>query len=105
MLNYIDEIYKLTNFAILTPSNLLNNIKLENYEEIRYYKDNGDLICEMVSIEDKEVVRYIYTFDLSDKLNKAIIYFGTETMEIFNRDKKLKKCLSQYDNLKSRNAI
>ena len=60
MFNYIDEIYKLTNFAILTPSNLLNNIKLENYEEIRYYKDNGDLICEMVSIEDKEVVRYIY---------------------------------------------
>jgi len=55
----IEKIYELTNLEILTPHNLLDNIQLENYNEIKYYKEDQLLICEMQSTEDDEEVRYI----------------------------------------------
>ncbi|WP_285121817.1 hypothetical protein, partial [Lactococcus petauri] len=57
---HIDKIYELTTSAILTPANLLKNIKLENYNEIKYYKENNELICEMTSTEEEDLVKYVY---------------------------------------------
>lgn len=93
---HIDKIYELTASAILTPANLLKNIKLENYNEIKYYKENNELICEMTSTEEEELVKYIYQFDLSDKLNRATILFEEEEIEIFNREKELRISIEEY---------
>lgn len=86
----IKRIYELTNLEILTPHNLLDNIQLDNYREIKYYKKYQMLICEMISIEDDDVVRYLYKFSMDNKLQTATIYLGAETMEIFNRQRELK---------------
>jgi len=86
----IPRIYELTNLEILTPHNLLDNKQLDNYREIKYYKKYQMLICEMISIEDDDVVRYLYKFSMDNKLQTATIYLGAETMEIFNRQRELK---------------
>ncbi|MFL2106343.1 hypothetical protein [Desemzia sp. FAM 23991] len=93
MSSYIEKVYELTNLSILTPSNLLSNIKLDNYKEVKYYKIENTLICEMVSVEENEEVHYRYEFDTKDKLQKAIIVYQSEEMEIFNREKELNELL------------
>ena len=35
----MEQVYGLTNLALLTPQNLVENIQLENYLEIKYYKN------------------------------------------------------------------
>ena len=93
----IERIYELTNLKILTPHNLLDNIQLTNYYEIKYYKEEKMIICEMKSIEDEEEVRYIYRFSMDNKLQEAIIIYGSEKMEIFNRSKELKTVIKNHE--------
>lgn len=38
MKSLMSQVYELTNLALLTPQNLVENIQLENYLEIKYYK-------------------------------------------------------------------
>lgn len=93
----IKRIYELTNLEILTPHNLLDNIQLDNYREIKYYKEDQILICEMISIEDDDEVRYLYEFSMDNKLQKATILLDSERMEIFNRSKELKNVIKYYE--------
>ena len=102
MSNYINRIYELNNLSILTPVTLVSNIKLDNYHEVKYYKQKNTLICEMISIENEEEIRYMYEFDEEDKLQKATILYGIEKMEIFNRNNELKLLLSEHENKKVR---
>lgn len=87
----------MTNAQILTPHNLLDNIKLDNYQEIKYYKNESSLYCEMKSIENNEEIRYLYEFGMDNKLQRAQIFSDVEVMEIFNRSKELKIALENYD--------
>src|SRR5690625_3757950 len=93
----IKRIYELTNSEILTPHNLLDNIQLDNYREIKYYKEDQMLICEMISVENDGEVRYLYRFSMDNKLQTATIYLGSETMEIFNRRKELENEIKHYE--------
>ncbi|EAE3409303.1 TPA: hypothetical protein PNM84_001355 [Listeria monocytogenes] len=102
MSTYLEDIYKLTNKTILTPSNLLSNIKLDNYNEVKYYKEDNMIICEMSSLEDDEEIKYFYKFDMSDKLQQATILYGLEEIEIFNRNKELTAAIEEYKNIKSK---
>ena len=72
---------------------MLDNIQLENYQEIKYYKQEQILFCEMKSIEDGKEVCYIYEFGMDNKLQKATIFFDSGSMEIFNRFKSWNKHL------------
>lgn len=98
MNNQIERIYELTNLTILTPHNLIENIKLENYTEIKFYKEEKNIICKMTSIEDNEEVHYLYEFDRNDNLKTAKILYGSEELEIFNRSKELKHLINQHEN-------
>lgn len=97
MKNHIERIYELTNLAILTPSNLIENIKLENYIEIKFYKEETNVICEMTSLEENEEVFYFYEFDRNDNLQVAKILYGSDELEIFNRSKELEQLLNQHE--------
>ncbi|MEI5994121.1 hypothetical protein [Candidatus Enterococcus mansonii] len=96
MYNQIERIYELTNSTILTPYNLLENIKLNNYSEINYYKEEQNIICRMTSLEDNEEVNYFYVFDKKDNLLTAKILYGTEELEIFNRSKELNSLIEHH---------
>lgn len=96
----LDEIVALNNDCILTPYNLLENAKLQNYKYVKYYKKDGYLICEMqFDIFKKDYVFYYY-FDKNDKLHeiykeengKIELYFSREN-EILKKTKELKELL------------
>lgn len=103
MYSQIEKIYKLTNSTVLTPHNLLDNIKLSNYTEIKYYKENNDIICQMTSLENQEEVHYLYVFDKNEHLQTAKILYGSEELEIFNRSKELEKLIHDYEKQRSLN--
>ena len=96
----LDEIVALNNDCILTPYNLLENAKLQNYKYVKYYKKDGYLICEMqFDVFKKDYVFYYY-FDKNDKLHeiykeengKIELYFSREN-EILKKTKELKELL------------
>ena len=86
----------------MTPVTLVSKINLVNFYKVKYYKQKNALICEMISIENEEEIRYMYEFDAEDKLQKATILYGIEKMEIFNRNNELKLLLSEHENKKVR---
>ena len=100
----LDEIAALNNDYILTPYNLLENAKLQNYKYVKYYKKDGYLICEMqFDVFKKDYVFYYY-FDKNDKLHeiykeengKIELYFSREE-EILKKTKELKELLGNSD--------
>ncbi|EFU05742.1 hypothetical protein O1B96_001711 [Listeria monocytogenes] len=103
MYSQIEKIYELTNSTVLTPHNLLDNIKLSNYIEIKYYKENNDIICQMTSLENQEKIHYLYVFDKNDHLQTAKILYESEELEIFNRSKELEKLIHDYEKQKGLN--
>lgn len=97
MKNLMEQVYGLTNLALLTPQNLVENIQLENYLEIKYYKNEKEIICEMVTEEEDEEIRYIYSFTKNGQLQTIFAAYEGEEMELFDRSKELQLLLNEYD--------
>jgi len=76
MENIINRIYELTNSAILTSHNLLDNIMLESYKEIKYRTTSDRIACETLTLEDDKEVTYFYEFDFNNKLQQAYALYG-----------------------------
>lgn len=96
MKDIINRIYELTNSTILTPYNLLDNILLENYKEIKFTKDQNIIKCEILAIEDNNKDIFFYEFDYNNKLQLAYTINENETIELFNRQKELNTLLTDY---------
>ena len=94
----IKNIYDLLNSPILTPYNLLENVKLDNYSYVNYYKGEQGIICEMKCTNlEKEEAKYSYFFDINDHLLKVNMQVaGAETIEVFNRDIELQSHVRNY---------
>ena len=101
----IKKIYDLLHSPILTPYNLLENVKLDNYSYVNYYKGEQGVICEMKCINlDKEEAKYYYFFDSNDHLFKVNMQVsGAESKEVFNRDDELQGEISKYANHRNNN--
>lgn len=99
MRDIINRIYELTNSVILTPHNLLDNIMLENYKEIKYSKNGDVIICEITVVEEGEKESFLYEFDFDNKLQRAYALNCGDRFDIFDREKELKDILLQYDSL------
>lgn len=100
MKSSMNQLYELTNLALLTPQNLVENIQLDNYLEIRYYTKNKEIICEMLAEDEDGVVTYIYYFSMKNQLQRVYATYGDENMELFDRSKELKAALDEYDQRK-----
>ena len=97
MQEIISRIYELTNSAILTPHNLLENILLDNYHEIKYRTTSDYIICEMLTVEESSQVQYFYEFDFNNKLQQAYALYINERIELFNRTKELTSLLKNFE--------
>ena len=78
----MNQVYALTNLALLTPQNLVENIHLENYLEIKYYKSDKEIICEMITADENEEVKYVYCFSRNNQLQRAFALCGSESIEL-----------------------
>ncbi len=93
----IAKIYNLLYSPIVTPYNLLENAKLDNYEYVNYYKGVLGLIVEMKCFMDEgqETIFY-YHFDKSDKLIKICEERGGKAAIVFDRNEELKGMEKAY---------
>lgn len=95
----VRKIYELLHSAILTPYNLLENVKLPNYSYVKYYTERDSVVCEMESIENNEKHIYYYYFDCNNHLYfaKAVLE-NLEEIIIFNREDEVQKRIIKYEN-------
>lgn len=79
---YINKIYDMLYSPILTPYNLLENVKLPNYKYLKYYTNSIGIIAEMQCLVDsKEEKIFYYQFDEKDYL-QSIYYYENNVKEI-----------------------
>ncbi|MDH6456931.1 hypothetical protein M2102_000546 [Fusobacterium sp. PH5-7] len=93
----IKKMCELANDYILSPFNLVDNARLENYEYVKYYSDKNDLVCEMKFEILSEKYIFYYYFDKKDKLQK--IYAKEDEKErylFFDRKENLEKEIIKY---------
>ncbi len=95
----INDIYSLTEDAIITPRDLVDNIKLANYKKISYESTNTNgLKCEMITENDaKDEVIFNYYFDDKDFLIYVEAIENSVKTVMFNRSEKLNILLDNYD--------
>ena len=85
---YIKKIYDMLYSPIISPYNLLENAKLENYSYVKYFTNEEGLVAEMQCVipGEGEMVFY-YQFDKKDYLQRI----NQNTMEkkniVFSRKK------------------
>lgn len=108
MEKYIDKLYTLLHSPIITPYNLLENAKLDNYNYVKYYKGNDGLIAEMQCVNDDAVeVTFFYEFNKNDELDIIFMKENKELEVVFSRDKEinnLKERIEELTNLQQRSA-
>lgn len=81
----IDEIFNLTYLPLVTPYNLIDNIKLDNYSEILYKKRFDGITCELKCIVNMENITFYYEFDKNDFLQEAYYMEDEDKHYLFNR--------------------
>lgn len=85
---YIKKIYDMLYSPIITPYNLLENAKLNNYKYVKYYTNQVGIVAEMECImSDNEKQIFYYQFDKNDYLQ--IIYQGTMESKNIIFDRKI----------------
>lgn len=103
----IDKIFDLKNQNIVTPYNLLENLKNDNYKYVNYLKEKNSILCDIGFIEDGSLIKFLYKFNKDFKLENIVYDTGTgENVELFNRQKELDKALFNYNQtIKNNKAI
>lgn len=87
MKDYIDRLYALLHSSIITPYNLLENAKLDNYDYVKYYKGSNGLIAEMKCInEDAKEMIFYYEFNTKDELENILMKSNSGMEKMFNRN-------------------
>jgi hypothetical protein len=95
---YIKKIYDMLYSPILSPYNLLENAKLENYIYVKYYTNEDGLVAEM-ECEIPEIGKKIfyYQFDHKDYLQKIHQDINGEKEIIFDRKLAVLEAKKDYD--------
>lgn len=93
----MQRIYELKEKPILTPKNLLDNIKLENYKGINYGKNETGITCTLIEQEHASIVKHFYQFDSRDFLIKINSFYDEENIVLFDRKLELDRLLQLYD--------
>ncbi|MBY7009039.1 hypothetical protein FDB15_18415 [Clostridium botulinum] len=104
MEKYIEKLYTLLHSPIITPYNLLENAKLDNYNYVKYYKGSNGLIAEMQCInEDAIELTFFYEFNKKDELDIIIMKEQENIEVVFNRNNEIKNIKERIHEIVSLN--
>ena len=95
----IKKVYELMYSPIITPYNLLENVKLDNYYYVKYYKGEKGITCEMKCDTDQIAEIFFYCFDEFDKLVSIFIKDGRKKKLIYNRQVELSKAKKNFSDI------
>lgn len=99
---YINKIYNMMYSPIVTPYNLLENAKLDNYSYVKYYKINDCLIAEMeCSIPGEGTKIFYYEFDSNDYLQTIFMQSNGIKEKVFEREVAIADAKKEYFNSNS----
>lgn len=97
MNEYIKKIYNMMYSPIVTPYNLLENSKLDNYSYVKYYKANNLFIAEMeCSIPNEGTKIFYYEFDSNDFLQAIYMENNGVKEKVFDRVAAIDEAKSEY---------
>ena len=100
MEKYIDKLYTLLHSPIITPYNLLENAKLDNYNYVKYYKGNDGLIAEMQCVNEEAVeVKFYYQFNESDELDIVFMKESDNIQVVFSRNEEIRNLRERIEQL------
>ncbi|HAU87804.1 MAG TPA: hypothetical protein DCW90_20650 [Lachnospiraceae bacterium] len=93
----IRKIYEMMYSPILTPYNLLENAKIDNYSYVKYYKGEDGLICEMqCDMQEEGIKVFYYHFDSKDFLQSIYMESNNTREKVFDRTIEINKAKECY---------
>ena len=102
---YIKRIYDMLYSPVLTPYNLLENVKLPNYRYVKYYTNSIGIVAEMLCLVDEgEEKAFYYQFDKKDYLQK-IYYYDNSVEELILIGNLLSKKLRKYYHIAGTDSV
>lgn len=106
-MNY-KKMYDLIYSPITTPYAILENIYLDNYEYIKFYKKvNGTLIGEIKCTcygDDYKSIFYYY-FSKDNYLQRIVKKNKYISEEVFNREREIVDIKSQYSDIQDKQIV
>ena len=93
---YINKLAELSDSAILTPYNLLENLHLDNYLSVNFCKKKEFIVADIVFLDHNEEIKFRYVFDDNNFLQKIYHVNGKERKELISQLRSkhtFKKCI------------
>lgn len=101
MEKYTNRLYELLYSPIVTPYNLLENAKLDNYSYVKYYTGERGLVAEMKCVTKYNIEAiFYYFFNENDHLYKIERDMCNEKEIMFEREEELERVKNEYINSK-----
>ena len=91
-----DRIYELTYLPLVTPSDLLDNMKLSNYKSINFLKHSDNVVAEVECFVDKKLMLFYYVFNEKDFLQQIYCLDNGEKEILFDRQDELNSLRVNY---------
>ncbi|QOI36811.1 hypothetical protein [Leptospira interrogans] len=91
--NHIKQIYNLLYSPLITPENLVDNLREDTYTSIHFYKTDEGIIVEVNAMLSNEIVTYSYYFDKQELLQSVKKGSGNNVESLFNRSESYGKSI------------
>ena len=98
-INYIDKLVELITSPIVTPYNLIEYLKLDNYKSINLYKESNHMIAKVTFISYDTIENSLYyVFNHNNELLEIYeLESGTKNI-CFNRETEKNKIIDKLNN-------
>lgn len=94
--NLINRLYEEIYAPKITPFELVENAKLDNYLYVNMFKEDGYLWVETCCyIDENSKATFKYKFDMNDCLITLTSFFKNETTVQYNREDEINKLINK----------
>lgn len=100
-MNLINQIYNQTYSPLLTPYNLIETLKLDNYISLNMEKNSYGIVSKIRCVIDERPINFYYQFDKNDHLLTIYYYENRKITYLFNRNENITSLKSEFKRVKT----
>lgn len=101
---YIDKLVELITSPIITPYNLTEYLKLENYTSLNFFKEEDKIIAKVTFISYNSIENNLYyVFNHSNELLEIYQIEKENKIICFSRENEKNKIIDELNNLQDFN--